>query len=517
MQPLERLIHKIANQTSTEELILFIANDKGIVSACLDLQQKLERGERQELIEIEELCRKNQFSLEVLSTEIRNILAIFSPGSVRDEYSILGLERGAGLDEIKKAFRRLSRQYHPDAAGGGDSKKFMEICRAYKSLTGNAASSVQVGSPKRTKWKYKKKQGPSRAQKRRNITIVTGLVGILLLISLLSPLLYRKRVMMKHLNTADSTLVTKSVSDGKIQQKAEISPDIKDEDTQQSSPVPQAQTSTVPEQTFLPQPVPSTAARMEEENPAAKESPSAEPTIAAPQPPLSPVDTTRKLPSRETKVQAPSPVVATTSDRQTAHHQETNKAPEKIRPKKNIADNKPAAIQPIARQELRNKSAVSLPTTATQSSQPEKKHHVARQAKHKITTAPKPTPGPEVPSPAEMNKFLNAYVTAYTSKNYQRFSRFFTPDALENGSPFISLHEEYIHLFQTLENVTLKIDILALSLKRELVQLRGRFKISLKYPHQQPINKKGKISFLLVKSNRYYLVKELSYAFDDPK
>ena len=34
---------------------------------------------------------------------------------MRDPYSVLGLERGASDDEIKKAYRTLSRKYHPDA------------------------------------------------------------------------------------------------------------------------------------------------------------------------------------------------------------------------------------------------------------------------------------------------------------------------------------------------------------------------------------------------------------------
>lgn len=50
----------------------------------------------------------------------------------KDYYSILGVRKTASADEIKKAYRRLAHEHHPDK--GGDSQKFKDINDAYQVL-----------------------------------------------------------------------------------------------------------------------------------------------------------------------------------------------------------------------------------------------------------------------------------------------------------------------------------------------------------------------------------------------
>ena len=54
----------------------------------------------------------------------------------RDYYEVLGVARGADSSEIKGAFRRLARQYHPDVSVETDAEeKFKEINEAYEVLS----------------------------------------------------------------------------------------------------------------------------------------------------------------------------------------------------------------------------------------------------------------------------------------------------------------------------------------------------------------------------------------------
>ena len=56
-----------------------------------------------------------------------------------DPYSVLGVSRDASMDEIKKAYRKLSRKYHPDANINNPNKEqaeemFTQVQQAYDQI-----------------------------------------------------------------------------------------------------------------------------------------------------------------------------------------------------------------------------------------------------------------------------------------------------------------------------------------------------------------------------------------------
>jgi len=68
-----------------------------------------------------------------------------------DPHEVLGLDQGASKDEVRRAYYRLARAFHPDKHGGSSdlviqafNDAFMLITRSYMSLVGSAAENVTL-------------------------------------------------------------------------------------------------------------------------------------------------------------------------------------------------------------------------------------------------------------------------------------------------------------------------------------------------------------------------------------
>ncbi|KAG9122119.1 DnaJ- protein scj1 [Ceratobasidium sp. 392] len=73
-------------------------------------------------------------SLFVFFTFLLALLAVVAAGT--DYYKVLGVDRAASDATIKKAYKKLSKKYHPDKNKTPEAKdKFVEVARAYEILS----------------------------------------------------------------------------------------------------------------------------------------------------------------------------------------------------------------------------------------------------------------------------------------------------------------------------------------------------------------------------------------------
>ena len=83
----------------------------------------------------------------------------------RDYYHILGVERGVSQDDIKRAYRRLARKYHPDVSSEADADaRFKEVGEAYEVLKDpeKRAAYDQLGSSWRAGQEFRPPPGWNR-------------------------------------------------------------------------------------------------------------------------------------------------------------------------------------------------------------------------------------------------------------------------------------------------------------------------------------------------------------------
>jgi len=114
-----------------------------------------------------------------------------------------------------------------------------------------------------------------------------------------------------------------------------------------------------------------------------------------------------------------------------------------------------------------------------------------------------------------LRSFLFLYCRAYESKDLDKFSAFFAPDATENNRPFHEFLPRYRRNFERIKTFNYRIDLDSYTLDTET----GNIKVKGKYFIQYLLNdgtwkeNNGIISMELIESGDSYLVKRLNYSF----
>ena len=114
-----------------------------------------------------------------------------------------------------------------------------------------------------------------------------------------------------------------------------------------------------------------------------------------------------------------------------------------------------------------------------------------------------------------LRSFLFLYCRAYESKDLDKFSAFFAPDATENNKAFHDLLPRYRRNFEKIKSVKYRIDLDSYSLDTDTgnIKLKGKYFIKYLLNNGNWKENSGIISMELIKNGDSYLVKRLNYSY----
>ena len=114
-----------------------------------------------------------------------------------------------------------------------------------------------------------------------------------------------------------------------------------------------------------------------------------------------------------------------------------------------------------------------------------------------------------------LEAFLFDYCQTYANKQLDKFSTFFTPDAIEKSKPFQSQIPKYREYFDTIDSLSYWVELKRYSIPQNtrIIQIEGTFNIQvqLKKGSQKWEYSSGDISMDLVASGDSFKIRRLDY------
>jgi len=559
-EKIRHLIQKYSGANSTEELIALVADNNGMLEACEMITEK-DRVCDKELIDwLKEECHNKRVDIRSLLFDLDNLLRILKPDPQLESFSILELEPGADQSEIRNAYRRLSKKYHPDlnAHLGEEGKdRFLQISQAYRALLqpGIQESGFEQLSNKKTYWRQENRKRTSRESKKKTIILVAIFSGLLTFISITASIHYQKRIMLSGLQSSGGS--------GSFQ-KDEGGAELHAEDqeyNQQSFPETEnalnindfsasKQTSTVKNyqmpgeqkgivdsksfdekknrtaisreeaslslqpalETSFPNQAVSLNQRVKDQN-------------FPDDPKIIRKNSSKKVAVSSAKVDpkdSPAEHIGLENSNIRLTGGTLSKKVEKIVAKSdNVEKNIPQTKIDVAiadsekklmKDEASNKGTQSEVeniidlTTSVFAIETSDKKNLEKTDLDQFK---------EVPITQDLiETFLSDYIEAYEQKNIVLFSRFFTLDAVENDKPLQQMIPDYISLFKATNSILLSFDDVQWRMNNGKVSVMGNFDISLDYIGKGITTGSGKIEFLLIFANNILQISSLNYEFN---
>ncbi|MDX2493322.1 hypothetical protein [Desulfosarcina sp.] len=112
-----------------------------------------------------------------------------------------------------------------------------------------------------------------------------------------------------------------------------------------------------------------------------------------------------------------------------------------------------------------------------------------------------------------LRSFLQTYCNTYAAKNLDRFTQFFSANAMENGKLFDSLLPKYERNFKFIETIQYRIEMQDFSVAedQQTITIDGDFFLKWLPPDKKWRENSGKISMNLIEKGSSFIVQQLDY------
>lgn len=469
-----QLIKAFAGISSTDDLIFYVAGTDHMLALCqLLLEQYEQDGSSPLAREVDRLCAEHGVLAGAFYAEARKVLLALNRfhDADRDHYAILGLQPNASMEEVKKAYRQLSKKHHPDTSrdSAQDAKHFMEIAGAYHAIM---ASPSADGTRSATPWRRPPKSSPGNRLRDRFffIIIVVTLICLLTIASVYISGRHSRMVMVSQWQSKTAAMGQPETGTGKKEALTIL-------------PESLAREPRMPETTAGP-----LTDHLSIRDDAEHQQPDMQPTDQTPDPVLS----ARAFPGRESPT--PEPPAQTTVNRETPH--------EKM----------PAALPLIMQPPPEIKAPPAGNTAALTPRMPEKESPAPAPAKD---LQEKQDRIGKINTTLEINTLIKQYTTLYSDRELSPFLDLFADQAEENGRPLTGLTEKYQSLFARARAIDLKINDINWNEHISGYRVRGSFLASYAYKNGGTGDYQGHITFYMVREEDRLKIKSLEYTFDE--
>lgn len=485
----QKLIQVFAGIRSTEELVIFVAGTDRMLAFCQEMLDQYDRNGNSPLIqEVDALCSAHAVLSGTLYAEVRKVLLALNryhdPG--QNQYGVLGLSPGASPEEIKTAYRRLSKQHHPDKSGNpvDDGRRFMEISGAYHALMIGAGKRKPAGNDT---WRNSAAMGKRRSRSTDQkffLTLIFVLVASLTVFSIFLAARYNRQATLSQLSTYAGPKHDATPTEAMVMPAALAT-------SQSDSHGPAAMMEQPPRNEDL------EATRQDEPLVAAANL--KEPTVAAePAPQDGPEKSAAaegSIEVQKTEKRQDGPGKSIAAD---AVPTENHSIPRPEPARMPVAQPKPPTSAEVVKTKLLNTEPAAQPARAKA-----------------VAVLPSDTAkaSEQKRTDKKISAVLQRYEQHYNNRELLSFLGLFAEGATENGQPMAGLNDQYRSLFDNTQSISMKIHDTTWNPVQAGFQIQAKFNASYTYLDGRAKEHQGDIRFLLVGADDELKIKTLEYLF----